>query len=356
MKRFRISGDTWCALIAVAFAVAVFTPICICFDDVLSPAAEECGIDGRIGRAKAEKARIIEKYGKNGKLPLTAWVLRPEVALPLALALLEDEELAKLGIDRARQIALINADPNKFRVAVPGHWRKRFLLLTREQEKTFGDRTEREIEKDGKLYRDPAAEARVRRVAERLWKYLPEGTPHRIALVRDDTVNAFVIANGRIYVHSGLLVRISSDDTLAFVLAHEYAHYLARHANESVTKKLLDLAVRTLVADMQMRLENDGKVVRSILLMAGYAGGSYAGVHLPFSRRMEQEADTIGIRLMAQAGFAPEGAVVFFEQLTQGQSAPGWERFLSTHPTDAKRLERMRKECAELKRSAVARP
>ena len=56
-------------------------------------------------------------------------------------------------------------------------------------------------------------------------------------------------------------------------------------------------------------------------------------------------------RLMAQAGFAPEGAVVFFEQLTQGQPAPGWERFLSTHPTDAKRLKHMQEECAKLKRS-----
>ena len=310
-------------------------------------------VDARVDRAKAELARVTAKYGKGGKLSVLAW-LRPEVALPPALALLE-EELAEFGIKHDEQIAAIEADPAKFRVAVPGHWRQRFLLLTPEQEKALGDRIEREIEGSGLVYHDPADEARVRRIAERLWKQLPEGTPHRIGLIRDDTVNAFCLANGKIYLHSGLLARIGSDDVLAFVIAHEYAHYLARHGNEIATKIILAEAGSVLVEHKTTKLETEGKRWRAILLSAGYAGGSYVGAFLPFSRKMESEADTLGIRLMAQAGFDPGGAIAFFEQMSQNSRDPGWERFLSDHPTDLKRLKHMRKECAKLKGAAHPR-
>ena len=86
-------------------------------------------------------------------------------------------------------------------------------------------------------------------------------------------------------------------------------------------------------------------------LQIAYVGGSYAGARLPFSRKMESEADTLGIRLMARAGFDPNGAIEFFTFLEKQNGVPGWKRFLSTHPTDQKRLKRMQKECAKLKRS-----
>lgn len=67
---------------------------------------------------------------------------------------------------------------------------------------------------------------------------------------------------------------------------------------------------------------------------------------------MENEADTLGIRYMARAGFDPNGAIEFFAQQEKRKGTPGWEKFLSTHPTDRKRLERMRKECAKIRRAA----
>ena len=103
----------------------------------------------------------------------------------------------------------------------------------------------------------------------------------------------------------------------------------------------------------QASLAKEGKNVRGILVLAGYAGGSWVGALLPFSRKMESEADTLGIRLMAQAGFDPEKALAVHEQIFGTVQAPAWVRFLSTHPADAKRLTRMRKECAKLKSAKV---
>lgn len=306
-------------------------------------------VDARIARFKAEFAKMTAKYGENGKLPLNA-ALRPEVVLPLALTLL-DEELTEFGIKRDEQIAAIEAAPGKFRTAVPEHWRKRFLLLTPEQEKRLGESEERKLEKEGKIYHDQADEARVLRIAERLWKQLPEGTPHRIILLRDDEINAACLPNGTICVNSGLLKSITDDDTLAFVLAHECAHYLARHTNESVTKFIITEAGDVLAENKQICMEKEGKIIRPLLLRLGYVGGSIVGAFLPFSRKMESEADALGIRLMARAGFDPQGAIKSFAVSEQNHGAPGWERFLSTHPTDAKRLKHMQKECAKLQRS-----
>ena len=108
-----------------------------------------------------------------------------------------------------------------------------------------------------------------------------------------------------------------------------------------------------LVAHKQKSMESEGKIIRPLLLGLGYAGGSYAGAHLPFSRKMESEADALGIRLMARAGFDPQGAIEFFAFLEKQNGVPGWERFLSTHPTNQKRLMHMQKECAKLKRSST---
>lgn len=315
-------------------------------ETVETPAPQR-DVDARIARGKAELDRVTAKYGKNGKLSIVAW-LRPEVALPPALALLE-EELAEFEIKRDEQVAAIEAAPEKFRVVVPEHWRKRFLLLTPEQEKLLGDKAESEIKKSGKTYRDAAQEARILRIMEQLWKQLPEGTPHRIILLRDEEVNAACLPNGTIFVNSGLLKQITDDNMLAFVLAHECAHYLARHGNEHATKIILTLAGEVLVERKQKSMESEGKIIRPLLLGLGYAGGSYAGAHLPFSRKMESEADALGIRLMARAGFDPNGAIKFFSFLERQNGVPGWERFLSTHPTDQKRLKHMQKECEKLK-------
>lgn len=75
-----------------------------------------------------------------------------------------------------------------------------------------------------------------------------------------------------------------------------------------------------------------------------YAYGLAAdiGVILPYSRTQEYEADHIGLILMAKAGYDPRGALVFWERLSRGKSAPSPPSFLSTHPTDQDRIAKIR--------------
>ena len=178
--------------------------------------------DKRIARAKAELEKIKEsrsKDGKPGKLKLTD-VMKPEVVLPPTLALLEDE-LVYYEINRAELTEQIRKDPKKFRIGVPEHWRKRFLILTPAHEKQVGDKFDAELASKGIIYHDDADMKRVRPIAEKIAAQLPAPTPVRIFLYRDDTINAFCLPNGSIYIHSGLLKKITDDDELAFVIAHE---------------------------------------------------------------------------------------------------------------------------------------
>lgn len=94
-----------------------------------------------------------------------------------------------------------------------------------------------------------------------------------------------------------------------------------------------------------------GKKVRGFLLEISYLGGGIVGALLPFSRKMENEADTLGIRYMARAGYDPQGAVRFHQRMaSMDPKDPLWVKLLSTHPPTPKRLERMKKEYAAIKR------
>lgn len=84
---------------------------------------------------------------------------------------------------------------------------------------------------------------------------------------------------------------------------------------------------------------------------------AHAGVYLPFERKHESEAYTLGIRYMARAGYDPQAAVDFYKKLQEGNPEnPGCIRFLSDHPTDAKRIERKEKECENLKKGKNLKP
>ena len=314
--------------------------------------------ESKIAAAKEELNKIKERKKENGEdeeLNLLD-AIKPEVVLPPVLALVSDE-LKEYDIESEILAEQIKSNPSQFRKKVPEHLRIRFLLLSPEDEKKIGDKTAEELSASGKIYRDETEMKRVQAIVTRIVAQLPCQVPVNIFLYKDDSINAFCLLNGSVYIHSGLLNNVESDDMLAFVIAHEYAHLAAQHVNESLTNQLLFLAGDVIAEDKENKLEKDGKMLEGVVLRTGYLGGGYAGVYLPFERRMESEADTLGIRYMARAGYDPQAAVDFFKALQENSpESPGWIRFLSDHPTDAKRIESMEKECENLKKGKNLKP
>ena len=98
------------------------------------------------------------------------------------------------------------------------------------------------------------------------------------------------------------------------------------------------------------KLKNAGKSGKGELLRGSYLGGGIVGALLPFSRKMENEADTLGFRYMACAGYDPQGAVRLTQkEASKNPNEPLWKKLLSTHPAGPKRLKRLQEECLAIK-------
>jgi len=222
---------------------------------------------------------------------------------------------------------------------VPITGRSQLRLISEQEEAQIGVQAfqqlrQQEVQK-GRLLterEDPAAHAWVKRVSDRViwasglgnkyrWQYMIINAPK--------TVNAAAIAGGRIIVYTGILPVAGSDAGLATIIGHEVGHVMAHHTAERISQYQL-VNIAGAVA---------GAAGLSDLTMATVGLGVQVGVLLPYSRANEDEADHIGILLMAKAGYDPRESVALWQRMsrTTGEAGRGPE-FLSTHPNPEARI------------------
>ncbi|WP_251358319.1 M48 family metallopeptidase [Kangiella sp. TOML190] len=151
----------------------------------------------------------------------------------------------------------------------------------------------------------------------------------------DDTPNAFALPGGKVGVHTGVFKVATNADQLASVIGHEIGHVWARHGNERVSQNTLAQT------GMQLAAIAAGEPTAEKQQLLGLLGmGAQVGVLLPFSRQHETEADQIGQKLMARAGFDPRASVVVWQNMSKlgGKKPP---EFLSTHPANQTRINQL---------------
>lgn len=209
--------------------------------------------------------------------------------------------------------------------------------LSSEQEQELGLQSYREVLSQSQIVTSGPEYDEVVRVARRLASATGDAARDfqwEVSLVQSPNVNAFCLPGGKIVVYTGILPYTQTEGALAAVLGHEMAHAVARHGAQRLLRTSLAQAFLTGAAfsvnNMDMR---DRQAV-----MAALGAGAEYGVLLPFSRQQETEADELGLIYMARAGYDPHEAIPFWERMSQqgGSHPPG---FLSTHPSDAQRIQ-----------------
>jgi predicted Zn-dependent protease len=217
--------------------------------------------------------------------------------------------------------------------------KQRMMVSEQEVEQGAAQAYAQEVHKArqaGKLDADAALTSRVRNVAERLIPATATFRPDapkwnwEIHTLTTKELNAYCMPGGKIMVYSGLVDRLNlSDAELATVLGHEMAHALREHSRERVSRAyaeqlaLAGVAAVTGAGSGTMDLAN---MVASVTF------------ELPHSREQEAEADTIGLELMARAGYDPNAAVSVWKKMMSANQEGSPPQFLSTHPSESSRI------------------
>ncbi|KAL4000259.1 cytochrome c oxidase subunit 6a [Sarotherodon galilaeus] len=178
-----------------------------------------------------------------------------------------------------------------------------------------------------------------------------------VHVVQSPNVNAFVLPNGSVFMFTGMLEAIADAHQLTIILGHEMAHALLGHAAEqaSVSHVLELLSVVLLIAIWAMCPHD------SLSMLGHWVQGKLRELlfHRPFSRKLEAEADQVGLQLAAKACADVRAGPVFWQQMElrdQLSGEPTLPEWLSTHPSHRNRvvqLDRLIPEALELRERCV---
>jgi predicted Zn-dependent protease len=214
--------------------------------------------------------------------------------------------------------------------------RPQLMMVSDTQMNQMGLSAFNDMRKQGKFVDAPRERAYATCVANALVSVLPppwNAQAWEVQIVDDDSANAFALPGGRIGVNRGMFKVATNQDQLAVVLGHELSHVVARHGAERVSDSL---ATQAAVAAGSIYAGSRGMDPNSVAGLLG--AGAQVGVLLPFSRTQESEADTLGQRTMARAGFDPRAAVTLWDKMAAQGGGKG-PAFLSTHPAPGNRSQ-----------------
>ncbi len=158
--------------------------------------------------------------------------------------------------------------------------------------------------------------------------------PYTFFMVRDASINAFALPHNFIGINAGLLLATQREDELAGVIAHEIAHVSQRHIVRAIAdmKRLSLPMAAAMLAGAALAASGSGAVGQAAVVGSMAASAQH---QISFTRANEQEADRIGMQLLAKAGFDPKGMTNFFaklEHLSSGEARNQIPEMLLTHP------------------------
>ena len=210
--------------------------------------------------------------------------------------------------------------------------KKQHISLSTDEEITIGLNSAPDMAKQyGGLHPDQNSQTLVDNVGEKLVSSsVARETPYRydFHLLRDaETVNAFALPGGQVFITMGLFKRLQNEDQLAGVLGHEIGHVVGRHSAERIAKQDLTQGIIT------------GVMAGSDVGAGQMASMVANAINMKYGRSDELESDRLGVKYMIDAGYNPHAfieVIHILDAASGGQRAP---EFSSTHPSGPHRVE-----------------
>jgi predicted Zn-dependent protease len=214
---------------------------------------------------------------------------------------------------------------------------QRLNVLSTKDEIALGDKIAAEVEKNEKVLGDAAIQAYVGEIGARLARMSPrQDVTYKFTVIDNpETVNAFALPGGHMYIYTGLMKLCENEAQLASVMAHEIGHVAEHHHGESMTRQMgYEFLLSLILGDSS----STGAEVGAQLLAAWNESR--------YSRTQENESDRVGMDLLWRAGYKPEAMVTFMENMLRNEQQQGRARpavkFLSSHPATSERIAQLK--------------
>lgn len=214
-----------------------------------------------------------------------------------------------------------------------------FNSYTVQDDVALGAQALDEVTKTEKIITSGPEVDQVKRVTDRLVASVLELEPEIasqfdwevVVIDSPETVNAFCLPGGKMAVYTGILPVTQTDAGLAVVMGHEITHATERHGTERLTRNGFTTSIIGAIFQ-----DEDYEAMANV--------AANLGIGLPWGREDELEADNKGLFVMANAGYDPAEAPIFWQRMsdmTGGGASSGLEEFLSTHPSNESRIEQL---------------
>lgn len=213
-----------------------------------------------------------------------------------------------------------------------------FSVLSLDKERLIGDAMMRQLRASQPLIQDPVLIEYINHLGNQLVKNAQDvNYAFEFFLINNNELNAFAFFGGHVGIHSGLLTTADNESELASVIAHEISHVTQRHLARRLESQsnTQALSMAGMVSSILLTLVNP--TVGMAALSASMAASQQASIN--YTRGNEKEADRVGIALLANSSFDPQGAPSFFGKMSEkyryASKAPA---MLLTHPLPESRI------------------
>ena len=224
---------------------------------------------------------------------------------------------------------------------------KQHVSLSPEQEIAMGLQSAPQMAAEfGGEYGDAKVQNAIKTIGKKLVQSTQASqSPYQFdfhVLADPQTVNAFALPGGQIFITVGLLKRLENENQIAGVLGHEIGHVINRHSAEHMSKQGL---LQGIVQGVAVGASDGGNGMGTAQI-AQYIGSI---VNMKFGRDDELESDKYGLHYMHEAGYQPEQMIRVMEILNEASGGKRQSEFASSHPSSENRIIKIKEEIAKMK-------